>query len=85
MPRKLIHVRWTSETDDLLRRLWAKPLTVAAIGRRMRRHPGTIQAKAASLGLPRREPSATFAQTEAPSEADKHSLAIDPDRGRSHR
>ena len=58
MPRKLIHVPWTTEVDELLCRLWRKPLTVAAIGRRMQRNPTTIQARAAALGLPPRQPGA---------------------------
>jgi hypothetical protein len=56
MPRKPLYERWTAETDDVLRQLWAKPLTVSAIARRMKRSPGTIQMKAAALGLPRRMP-----------------------------
>jgi len=63
MPRKPIYAPWTTEVDELLRRLWDRPLTIAAIARRMRRHPGTIQAKAAALGLSPRQSGASFARS----------------------
>ena len=63
MPRKPLHEPWTIETDEALRNLWAKPLTLSAIARRMKRATATVQLKATAtvqlkataLGLPKRE------------------------------
>ena len=55
MPRKPLHEPWTIETDEALRHLRAKPLTLSAIARRMKRATATVQLKATALGLPKRE------------------------------
>ena len=68
MPRKLLHERWDAASDDRLRLLWGKPLTVYAIARRMRRSTDTVQSKAAALGLPRRSPGARMPTTVASSD-----------------
>jgi len=43
--------RWTQDTADQLRALYAKGLTDAEIGRLMGRTPGAITAKRSGLGL----------------------------------
>jgi hypothetical protein len=52
MARRPIYLPWTEADDELLQRLWCRPLTLAAIGRRMHRNTETIRAKAKVLGLP---------------------------------
>lgn len=68
MPRKLLHERWDVASDDRVRLLWGKPLTVHAIARRMKRTIGTVQSKAATLGLPRKAPGARTLTFVAPFE-----------------
>ncbi len=51
MPRQLLTRKWSAEEDEKLRLLWARPLTVKAIGFKMRRSRDTILQKANHLGL----------------------------------
>ena len=71
MPRKPLHQPWTFETDQQLRSLWRKPLTLSAIARRMKRATGTIQLKASALGLRKRD---SRAKAPAAAEPAQHSL-----------
>jgi len=52
MTRPPIHKRWSNAEDEVLKRLRAQPLSIAASARRRRRDDETVRQKAAALGLP---------------------------------
>jgi len=55
MPRAPIYKKWSVTDDEVLKRLWDKPLSTTAIARRMRRSEATVREKAAGLGLPSKQ------------------------------
>jgi len=52
MARPPIHPKWSNAEDEVLKRHWAKPLSITAIAMRMRRSHDKVRLKAAVLGLP---------------------------------